>query len=227
MVPSVDGFLSEMWNEFVLLLSVVSHARVLTSFCSNPAATWQVFKCTVQSYPRDAAMQQIRAMPPLGLLRRRGSLTSVSSTFPAPTFTAASFSLSRVPPGRREEGTLSQVMRAVHLGVERERVRFFSLVAAGRREGAPWPWGQFPDLLLRSLFLAILLAAKFAFWHQTSPRFLPLLVVFRPRERTYRYRQPVCPRAREFQFSSDSVLWSEFSSTDRRRTFSGVHVPWN
>jgi len=37
----------------------------------------------------------------------------------------------------REEGTLLQVTRAVHLGVERERVWFFSLVAAGRRERAP------------------------------------------------------------------------------------------
>lgn len=50
--------------------------------------------------------------------RRR---SSVSSTFPAPTFTAVclSFSLSRAPPPG-EEGTLSQVMRAVHLARERE-----------------------------------------------------------------------------------------------------------
>lgn len=98
-----------MWGKFAFLLFIASHARVLTSFCSNPAATWQVFKCTVQSYPRDAAMQQTRAMPPLGLLRCRHSLSSVSSTFPAPTFTAAFFSLSYVPPREREEDTLSQV----------------------------------------------------------------------------------------------------------------------
>jgi hypothetical protein len=97
----------------------------------------------------------------LGLLRRRDSLSSVSSTFPAPTFTAASFSLSCAPPWGREEGTLSQVNARRSPG-RRERE---SPVLQSRSGG---PEGR-SSVTLRtiprsftpfSLFLAILLVAN-------------------------------------------------------------------
>lgn len=97
----------------------------------------------------------------LGLLRRRDSLSSVSSTFPAPTFTAASFSLSCAPQRGREEGTLSQVNARRSPG-RRERE---SPVLQSRSGG---PEGR-SSVTLRtiprsftpfSLFLAILLAAN-------------------------------------------------------------------
>lgn len=129
--------------------------------------------------PRRCHATNTRAMPPLGLLRRRHSLSSVSSTFPAPTFTAVFFSLSCVPPRGREEGTLSQVNARRSPG-RRERE---SPVLQSRSDG---PEGRSSvtlrtiprDLLLRSFFLAILLIANSHLISDIS-RFLPLFVVFR------------------------------------------------
>lgn len=158
-------------------------------------------------------MQQTRAMPPLGLLRRRHSLSSVSSTFPAPTFTAAFFSLSCVPPRGREEGTLSQVNARRSPG-RRERE---SPVLQSRSDGPEgrsslWTLRTIPrDLLLRSFFLAILLTANSHLIPDIS-RFLPLFVVFRhtiaigspyPRALAhYRYRQFVSVRVSSVPFRS-------------------------
>ena len=79
-------------------------------------------------------MQQTRAMPPLGLLRRRrDSLSSVSSTFSAPTFTATSFSLSWawVPPqGKRRRHSFAGNARRSPGRRERE-----SLVLQSRSGG--------------------------------------------------------------------------------------------
>lgn len=150
-------------------------------------------------------MQQTRAMPPLGLLRRRHSLSSVSSTFPAPTFTAAFFSLSCVPPRGREEGTLSQVNARRSPG-RRERE------SPVLQSGSDGPEGRSSvtlrtiprDLLLRSFFLAILLTA--------NSHLIPLALPSSLRRLPAYYRQPVSARVSALSLSVICVRAREFSS---------------
>lgn len=160
-------------------------------------------KSDASARPSPASATRSRVSPPPFLrLRSRPAYFSLSLSLP-PALSAT---------GKRRRHSLSQVTRAVHLDVERERVRFFSLVAAGRREGAPWPWGQFPDLLLRSLFLAILFTARLI--PDVSRASFLSSIVSSGLVSALIAIGSLCPRAREFSWVPfRSVKWIVFGGS--------------
>jgi len=126
----------------------------------------------------------------LGLLRR-GGVANRSRVSPPPFLCLRSRLPPFLSPGPefrhrgREEGTLLQVTRAVHLGVERE-----SPVLQSRSGG---PEGKssvtlriiprsFTPFSLPCLYSVLLSRCEFANLLSDILRFLPFFIVFRPRE---------------------------------------------
>lgn len=174
-------------------------------------------------------MQQTRAMPPLGLLRRgaasRLALECLLHLSCAYVHGCLLFSLPCSATGERRRYSFSGNARRSPGRRERE-----SPVLQSRSGG---PEGR-SSVTLRTIprsFTPFSLPChssrrEFAFDTRRLALFLPLFVVSRPRERAYRYRHTVSARSSSVQFSS--VPFCEVNcSADRGRTLSGVHVPWD
>lgn len=148
---------------------------------------------------------------------------SVSSTFPAPTFTAASFSLSWPSGKGRRHSFSGNVRRSPGRREREESPVLFSLVAAGRREGTTWPWEDScrifaPFSISLCSFSSLLFTADL---FDAKRRYLPSHHL--PASRTHIVINGSPTRVSSVPF----CVVNQSSANFRGRTFSGVHVPWD
>lgn len=217
-------------TRIVFSLSLFAASRTCASwrhFATIRIATWQVFKCTVRSYPlkRDKQQESCLASAFSGAVAAAASSrrrSSVSSTFPAPTFTAACFSFSFLcaATGQRRRYSFSGNARRSPEQRERE-----SLVLQSRNGG---PEGRSSVTLtdsspiyarIRKVLVLFSLCPFRSFGKTAFPS-------YRRRRRRHlpaALRISLFARASSTPFCESEPLVGGLY----RRTFSGVHVPWD